>query len=670
MGKGSPTREELLAEIERLSAIEREAHRNEELARIVADLSPVAITVTDLAGNLLLVNRQAALMHGFDSVDQALEAELNAFELIAEEDRPKALDNARKVSSGLPIRDVEYDMLRRDGSRFPAMLSASALHGPDGRPEAWIGVVRDMSERRHSQEQLQQSEEKYRTLIESLPHGVSIVQGHTIVYSNRATAQILGFEQAADLIGRPAEELMASAERDRIVPLLAKLQKAAIEGPIHYTTEALRQDGEEFPVDVFATRIHYNQAPAIQLFIMDISDRVRSEQERLELQTQVQHVQKLESLGVLAGGIAHDFNNLLMGVLGNVGLAMLDAQVNSVMAEHLKNIETAALRAAELTRQMLAYSGKGRFVVGPIQINTLAEEITDLLKTVVSKKATLEFQFDRDLPLIHGDAGQLRQVIMNLFTNASEALGDRPGTIRLRTGCIEADRETLANTYLDEDLPPGRYAFFEIQDEGEGMEPEIAARMFDPYFTTKFTGRGLGLAAVLGIVRGHQGAIHVDSQAGQGSTVTVLLPAQIPSTTSPQPVQDLEDGSSELVHLSGTVLLADDEDGVRRTCRAMLERIGFEVLIAVDGKQALDMIRLHADRLTAGLLDLTMPRMDGREVLAQLREFLPELPVLLTSGYTEQEALEGLPASERTFFVQKPFSPNQLGRLLQKLLDG
>ena len=286
----------------------------------------------------------------------------------------------------------------------------------------------------------------------------------------------------------------------------------------------------ECSLDVRGNSFHYEarfvpcRQHEVLILVRDITGTKQMAEERLRLEGQLQHAQKLESLGVLAGGIAHDFNNLLTGVLGNAEIALTDLPPEAPARTQLQAISTAAQRAAELTKQMLAYSGKGRFVVQHLNLSTLVEEMANLLEVSISKKAVVSYNFARDLPPIEADATQIRQIIMNLMTNGSEAIGSTSGSISVSTGVMEADRPYLSETYLDEQLPEGCYVYLEVSDTGCGFEAETMGKLFDPFFTTKFTGRGLGLAAVLGIVRGHGGAVKVSSEPARGSTFRVLVP--------------------------------------------------------------------------------------------------------------------------------------------------
>ncbi len=397
--------------------------------------------------------------------------------------------------------------------------------------------------------------------------------------------------------------------------------------------------------------------------IQDITERKRAEEERLALLRQMEQAQRLESLGVLAGGIAHDFNNLLMVVLGYADLAAKQASPLSPAQESLAEIETAARRAAELCRQMLAYSGKGKFILEPIRLRDLVEEMAHLLKATISKKAMLTLDLESTTPLIEGDASQVRQIVMNLITNASEAIGDRSGVIRISTGAMDCSRAYLGNTYLDDKLPAGLYVYIEVADTGCGMSEETVARMFEPFFTTKFTGRGLGMAAVLGIVRGHRGAISISSTLGTGTTIRVLFPALKNEATRPASTNRSTDSPATL---RGRVLLVDDEETLRLLGAQMLGHIGFAVLTAADGVQAVELYQTRWRDIDIVILDLTMPRMDGGETLRELQRINPDVRVIMSSGYAQTELSTRFAGKGLAGYLQKPYSLATLKETLRR----
>ncbi|MEZ0254619.1 MAG: response regulator, partial [Chthoniobacter sp.] len=404
--------------------------------------------------------------------------------------------------------------------------------------------------------------------------------------------------------------------------------------------------------------------------VQDVTDRVVAEQqskkaaaERQMLERKLQESQKLESLGVLAGGIAHDFNNLLTGVLGNASLARMDLPEDSPVQPYLQQIEAAAVRAADLCKQMLAYSGKGRFVVNRLDINAIIEDTTRLLQVSISKRAVMKFHLSPGLPVVLGDATQLRQVVMNLVINASEAVGEKSGFIAITTGLTRADRAYLSGAYFARDLPEGDYVSLEISDNGGGMSTEVLEKIFDPFFTTKFTGRGLGLAAVLGIVRGHNGALKVFSEEGWGTTFKILLPcAEGVAEELTASTPGLADWKG-----SGRVLVVDDEETVRVTTARMLEATGFTTALADNGRTGVEEFSVDPDGFTLIMLDLTMPHMDGDEAFQAIRKLRPNARVLLMSGFNEQEATARFASTGLAGFLQKPFTFPSLREKLQEI---
>jgi len=388
----------------------------------------------------------------------------------------------------------------------------------------------------------------------------------------------------------------------------------------------------------------------------EIEERQKREAEHSKLQAQVQHAQRLESLGVLAGGIAHDFNNLLASIMGYASLAAMDLPEDSRPRKSIEQVLTAARSAADLTQQMLAYSGRGSFVVDLLDITQLIEGVIRLLETTVSKKAALSLNLAAGLPPIQGDASQIRQVVMNLITNASESLGDCRGTVHVTTGVQWAEAGELQALDPVRILPEGRYVFIEVADTGCGMDEETISKIFDPFFTTKFTGRGLGLAAVLGIIRGHHGSIRVASQPGAGTTFRVMFPAAEGSVS-----MELESVREDPVWRSdGLVLVVDDQPAVRNLARTVLEQAGLRVLTAADGQEAVAVFTEHAREIHAVLLDLSMPGMDGGEVFRHITGLVPDIRVVLCSGYNEQDVATKLDGHKPAGFLRKPYHPSEL----------
>jgi len=390
-------------------------------------------------------------------------------------------------------------------------------------------------------------------------------------------------------------------------------------------------------------------------------------------EAQSRHVQKLESIGVLAGGIAHDFNNLLHVVLGNADIALSNLGSGSPARGPLEEVVRATLRAADLTRQLLAYSGKGAFVVRHLDLSTEVREMATLLRTSISKQATLAWELAPDLPSVSADPTQVRQIVMNLITNASDAIGESGGTITLRTGVtrledLESDRfggRPLGEEPQEQHL--GELVYLEIGDTGSGMSPDTLSRIFDPFFSTKFSGRGLGLAAVMGIVRSHHGLIRIRTEPGKGTAFRILFPAVggvAPRSQKPSSERSEWRGS-------GTILVVEDEEGVREVAERILQDIGFQTIAAEDGRHALDIMEEVGDSVTVVLLDLSMPRMGGAETFRRLRAKRPDLPILMMSGYTEQVVAPQFNSSGPgvTGFLQKPFLAEDLIAVLRRFAE-
>jgi len=397
-----------------------------------------------------------------------------------------------------------------------------------------------------------------------------------------------------------------------------------------------------------------------------IIEKQRAEAERLEMERRLLHTQKLESLGVMAGGIAHDFNNLLTAILGHADLALISLSPTAPARHNIEEILKASRRAADLCQQLLAYTGRGKFVIEPIQLDELIEEMVHLLRTFISKKVILNLSLHRNLPRIEGDPSQIRQVLMNLVMNASEAIGDTSGVVTISTGVTFCDRGFLRDTYLDDDLPEGHYVTLDVSDTGCGMDRETRERIFEPFFSTKFTGRGLGMSAVLGILRSHRGAVNVYSERGKGTDFRMFFPG---STMVQEPVSLKQRPRGEEWLGKGKVLLVDDEQTVLDIAGRMLEMLGFSVETAVDGLDALVVFNRKRDEIKCVLLDLTMPRMSGEEAFRELRSLAPGLPVVLSSGYSEMEVASRFSGASVSGFIQKPYRFSELRDTLRKVLE-
>jgi PAS domain S-box-containing protein len=576
----------------------------------------------------------------------------------------------------------------------------------------------ELEERRRVENELRSSRDQLQVILGGVADGITVQDAQAgIIYANDAAARLSGFSSAEDMLmtmrnmiqgrfelfdehGNPMTfeqlpgqkalrgEAAEMALRYRFIE--SGLERWSIvkaspvfddQGNVQYAInifsditqqklaeEELRRTRDELEQRVAERTAELSRANAI--LQQEMQERAQAEEARLAMERKLLETQKLESLGVMAGGIAHDFNNLLLSILGNTSLALFDLEPDSPARVTLEQINIAAARAADLTQQILAYAGKGRFVMQQISINVLLEEMAQLLKASIPKNVTLHFSLAEQLPLILADATQMRQVIMNLIVNAAEALEGQDGTIDISSGRLHATRRGLDQTLLGESLPEGNYVSFEVRDSGRGMDDETRSKIFDPFFTTKFTGRGLGLAAVQGIIRSHKGTLSVESAAGQGTTFCVLLP-QVEDTMMDGHQRESSPASSTAVAQGGrTVLIVDDEEHILNVTGQILRRVGYNVLCASDGAQALQHARRAEHPIDCVLLDMTMPNVSSEKIAHELWKLRPETRIILMSGYSVEEANSRFVDVELAGFLQKPFTIVQLQDLLKKVLGG
>ncbi|MFT3781872.1 MAG: MASE1 domain-containing protein [Nibricoccus sp.] len=484
-----------------------------------------------------------------------------------------------------------------------------------------------------------------------------------IVYANTSLLRLLGKGPLANLRQQNFVELLPPATNKLLIN--DALPAAKSTGAWH--GEATFFDGahREIPVSI-VVQAHRNEGEKgiIYSFVVrNIERQKQAEAARLENERHLQQVQKLESLGVLAGGIAHDFNNLLTPLLGYASLARLDLPDDSPVQQTLQKIEKSTERAAALCQQMLAYAGRNPLAFSEIDLSRLIDETSQLLRVTTGKKRTLQFELTRPLPPITADPTQLRQVLMNLALNASEAIGENPGTIAIRTRQEAVTFATLSARFHGRAPSPGQYVVLEVEDNGSGMTPEVYTRIFEPFFSTKFAGHGLGLAAVLGIIKSHNGAIHVKTEQGKGTIFRVFFPAAAPTARDNTAAQN----NTGPWRGSGQVLVVDDEPEVRAVVARALEVTGFTAKQAVDGLDGLEYFQKNSHELRLVLLDLTMPRMDGEQAFIEMHRINPSVPVILMSGYSQKLSLDRFSHAKPAAFLSKPFDFRVLQSCLRQL---
>jgi len=634
---------------------------SEARLRLFVDHAPVAMAMLDTHMCYIANSHRWLVEHGLP--DQCLHGRCH-YEVFPEVPA-RWKDIHRRCLAGA-IERAEEDLCERpDGSTHWLRWEIRPWFAEAGVVGGIVIFTEDISERKRAELELRESRERFELVARGTVDGIwdwNVVTG--CEYFSERWCELLGYT-TAELTPHTDTwvGLLHPEDKDRV---LAAIQAHLTQGTLFDLDYRLRKkDGTYLWVRASGQARWDETGKPLRMAgsITDITAYKKAAEDKMRFAAQLEQTQKLESLGVLAGGIAHDFNNLLTSVLGYCDLAQLRLAPGSPIRPLLDQAMKGARRAADLTKQLLAYSGKGRFVVEPLNLSTLVEEMTRLLQLSISKKAVLTFDLMEDLPMIHADATQMRQILMNLIINASEAIGESNGIITVSTSLRYCDRAALAQNDIDDHLSEGMYVQLVVADNGCGMSPEIQAKIFDPFFTTKFTGRGLGLSAVLGIVRGHQGALRCSSEPGKGTTFTLLFPATTRSArlmTQPPHAGKWKG--------SGTVLVVDDEDSIRTLATAMLTKLGFAVVSAADGQEALELFRQDPAKFTLVLLDLTMPHLDGPETFAALRRIRADVKVILSSGYDEQTAISTFAGKGLAGFLKKPYHYEELQTITRTVL--
>ncbi len=623
----------------------------------------VVVASTSASGEILLINREFTAITGYSPEDVPTVADWLRLAYPDPDYRATVMGNwERDVSE--PGRDVVYRVRCADGRDRELLLRAGLL----GRDRMVVAIL-DRSEALGAQRDLRASEERFRLIATTVGEvfWIHAIQPERMEYVSPAFEEVWG--QPVDVLYEDPTRWSASILPEDL-PAVEASWTEALAGRserVRFAYRIRRPDGQLRWIEDEGSAIRDDDGRVLRMvgLAKDVTERKEAEQARAELQDRMRFAQKMESLGVLAGGVAHDFNNLLMGVLANADLAAMHLPPGSPARESLDDIQLAARRAADLARQMLAYGGRGRFTMEPVDLAGLVRGFAHLLESMVPRKGSLRYDLADDLPPVQGDATQLRQVVMNLVTNAADAMGEAPGSITVSVGVQDTAPDAGGGPGSGPAPPSGRACYVEVADTGPGMDAGIRSRVFDPFFSTRKTGRGLGLAVVHGIVQGHGGAIELDSEPGRGTRIRILLPA-IAGEAGPT-TGDLE-RTRPSARGEGTILVADDEEVVLRVVTRMLRFGGYDVIPARDGLEAVQRFAAHRGRIDAAILDLSMPELGGLEALRELRSLEPDLPVLISSGYDARDGpVEG---DERpSGFLQKPYTAEVLFRALTRALS-
>ena len=623
---------------------------SEEMYRRIVEAVPQGIWVVDPQGRTVFSNRRMADILGvpFETMD-----EQSCFACVY----PEELEDAQRhfgEALGGDQRPFDFRLRRADGSPIWVSISCMMVLDAAGAPVGLLGLFSDIRERKLAEAALRESEERFRNMADTAP---------VMMWVSDENKQLTFLNKTwLDFTGRTLREELGSGWADRVhpddLPSLYADFSAAFDARKNFSLEhrMRRADGEYrwvlcrgvprfAPGGVFSGYIGSD---------IDITDMKRA-------QDAVFARQKWESLGALTGGIAHDFNNLLGGILAEAELAESSMAAGSLPGEEIEVIKGIAIRAAEIVRELMVYSGQDRALPEPVEVSQLVEEMLELLKVSISKTAVLKTDLAAGLAVVMGNAAQIRQVVMNLMINASEAVGTRDGVIHISTSRVAGSAYPAAG---DAAPPPaGEYLMLQISDSGCGMTEGEKARIFDPFFTTKFAGRGLGLAVVQGIVRAHGGGIHVESTPGRGTTFQIFFPCG-DAAQEKQSTPELA-AREPAIPAEGTVLLVEDEDSLRYVIAKTLRKKGFSVLEASDGVSAIELFRSHENKVDVILLDMTIPGCSSQEVLTETAHLRPEIKVILMSAYSKEMAASSLARPQIRGFIRKPFQVSELLQLLR-----
>ncbi len=656
--KGNPTAvTEISRDITELVAAQQALRESEVKYRQVVAYAPSGIVEVDIpARRFTDVNDVMTKYTGYTR-EEFLAMDL--FDILTDQSKALHLDRMERMAAGEKLpEDIEYGVKAKDGRELCLLINSKISFDRDRRPVKATVVAHNITQRKRAEKALQESRQKYRQVVENSIEGMLVTQDRKIVFANKAVCDFLNLSPEELMAYPDPFEFIHPDDRELAVENHMKRLRDK-DALLRYNIRVVNLKGDLRWVEATGLKIMWEGGPAILNFYSDITERKRAEKEKETLQSQLEQIQRMETIGVLAGGVAHDFNNLLMAIQGNISLGLLDTESDHPIHERLENIEEQVKQGSELTKQLLGFARRRKYEVRPTDLSELISTQNRMLGRT-KKDVKIHEEYEEGLWTADVDRGQIEQVLLNLYVNAWQAMPDG-GDLYVEVGNTVVD-DHEAGIYQVE---PGRFVNIAVTDTGEGMDDAVRRRVFEPFFSTRERGRGtgIGLSTVYGIVKNHGGFITVESRKDEGSIFKICLPASSHEVLPDQAVKgDVAKGTE-------TVLLVEDEAAVLEVNGKMLERLGYRVLPAENGEKALELYHGNRDAIGIVVLDLIMPGMDGNAVFRKIREVNPREKILVVSGYAVDGHAAANADKEYSGFLQKPFSIKELSRKIRVILD-
>jgi PAS domain S-box-containing protein len=646
-----------LRDITRYKMAEAFMRESEARYRQIFNIAPAGIYEVDYrTGEFVSVNDAISEYSGYTHEELLA---MKPIDLLTEESQVRFLERVDKILKGEWVpQTAEFDVKRKDGVEISLSINTRYVYDGEDIVGATV-VAHDITERKQAEAIVRQSEQRYRDLIDSISDLIFTMDlDGRFLSVNPAMTAVFGYREN-EFIGRTPEEFMGASLR----PLFESdfLDGIKTEGHSQGTSRYLTRTGDNIYIEHHCSLVEpENAAPYISGTGRDVTEKLLSERQISRLQNHLHETQKIEAIGTLAGGIAHDFNNLLMAIQGHTSLLAADLAPTHPHMEQVSAIEEYIRSATDLTKQLLGFARGGKYEVRPIDINKLLVDSSSMFGRT-RKEIRMHTDLQEPPPVVAVDRRQIEQVLLNLYVNASQAMPEG-GDLFLETRTVTLDADFCESYQVE----PGRYVKISIRDTGIGMDESVRQRIFDPFFTTKemSRGTGLGLSSAYGIIKNHSGIIVVQSSVGLGTTFIIYLQASDIEAQQEVPVEELPVKGNE------TILVVDDEEMIIEVCRSMLETLGYSVIVARGGEQAIDMVKDKGDSIDLVILDMIMPGMDGGKTFDQIRMMQPGTPVLLSSGYAMNEQADDILRRGCNGFIQKPFNINDLSGNVRKVLEG